>query len=91
MLQALALALVISTTPLARKSLPKSDPLATLVEVPGMEFYKRLLVEKEPKQLWKKINWITMEEARTQARENRKPILVVMNVRSEGNANSPFT
>jgi hypothetical protein len=91
MLETLALAIVLSTAPAARKSLPPNDPLAKLVELKGMEFYKRLLVEEEPKQLWKNIHWISMDEARVQAKENRKPILVVMNVRSDGRPNSAFT
>ena len=90
MLQAMALALVLSTAPAARKSLPNNDPLAQLVELKGMEFYKHLLVDQEPKQLWKKIHWLTWEEVRPAAKENRKPILIVMNVRSDGKS-SPFT
>jgi hypothetical protein len=91
MVHALALVLVLSTTPPARKTLPKTDPLAKLVEVPGMEFYKKVLLEEEPKQLWKQIHWVTVEDVRALAKENRKPILITMFTGSGGQAKAAFT
>lgn len=79
-----------SQTP-ARTSLPKTDPLYRLIEVPGMERYKKILLENEPKQLWKQIHWSTVDEVRKQAKENRRPILIAMMTGSGGQAKAPFT
>jgi hypothetical protein len=91
MLSTLALALVLSAAPPPRKSLPASDPLASLVAGPGMEFYRHILVDEEPKQLWKQIHWLQLDEVQAKAHENRKPILFVTETGSDGKANAPFT
>lgn len=97
MFPALALVVVLSTAPAAapaaapRKSLPKSDPLYKLVEIPGMEFYKKVLIEEEPKQLWKQIHWVSIDEVQALAKENRKPILLAIFTGHGGEAKAGFT
>ena len=83
--------LLVGASPSPRQSLPPTDPAAALVELPGMERYKKLLTENEPKGLWKKIHWLTLDQTQLQARENRKPILLTIKTGSMGKANSPFT
>jgi hypothetical protein len=93
MFHALALAVVLSTAPSGapRKALPKTDPLHKLVEIPGMEFYKKVLIEEEPKQLWKQIHWVSIDDVRALARENRKPILLAIFTGHGGQAKAGFT
>jgi hypothetical protein len=74
-----------------RAALPKSDPLHLLIEVKGMERYKKILLENEPRQLWKQIHWSTVDEVQKLAKENRKPILIAMMTGAGGKAKAPFT
>jgi hypothetical protein len=86
LISALAMTLLLGAKPL-----PVNDPLAKLVNVPGMERWKQLLTEVEPKQLWKQIHWVSVEEALKQAKESRKPILVAIKTGAGGRPKAPST
>jgi hypothetical protein len=91
MLGAVILLAILGAEPSAMRRLPKNDPLANVLDGPGMERYKKIILENEHKQLWKQIHWVPVEEAERVAKENRKPVLLIVKTGSGGKAKAAFT